>query len=84
MPRLAGPPLLVGETYRMRMAVTGTNPVQVNAYIEQLTENGYVILGQVSADDASGARINTAGAAGLGGYIESGYRYDDFRHRPLP
>ncbi|MDJ0909434.1 MAG: hypothetical protein QNI99_09575 [Woeseiaceae bacterium] len=77
-------PLFVGETYRMRMVVTGTSPVQISAYIERLTENGYEILGEVTVDDTSGARINTAGAGGIGGYIESGYRYDDFRHRPLP
>jgi len=76
--------LAPGETYRMRMTTVGTDPVQISAYIERLTENGYEVLGQANAEDASGSRVDTAGSAGIGGYIENGYRYDNFRYRPLP
>ena len=72
-----------GETYRLQLSATGTNPVVVTATVERLTSGGSVTIGQGSANDTSASRIASPGASGLGGYIESGYSYDNFRSRSL-
>ena len=69
----------VGERYRMRLSATGTNSVTVQASFERLTANGVVSIGSTSAVDASGQRITNPGVAGIGGYVEATYQYDNFR-----
>ena len=45
--------------------------------------NGWVQIASGSAVDGSGQRIQDPGVAGVGGYIESTYRYDNFRTTDL-
>lgn len=71
------------DTYRMRLRATGTNPVQLNAYIERDNAGSWEILGQTGYSDTDAARIATAGAVGFGGYVEASYVYDNFRRLDL-
>ena len=67
------------ETYRLRMTVTGTNPVSVAGFVERLSPSGFVVIGQATVNDSSPQRIQTPGLSGVSGYIESSYAYDNFR-----
>lgn len=72
------PLLNTTDNFRMRLRATGTNPVQLNAWIEREDGANWQIIGQASASDAAAARIATPGTVGFGGYIESSYSYDNF------
>ncbi len=72
------PGLSVGETYRFRLSATGANPVQLAAYVERWTGSNWVIEGQTTASDASGAALTTAGSVGFGGFVEAAYSFDNF------
>ena len=69
------------NTYRLRLSVTGTNPVTVVGYVERQTPTGYVVIGQANVQDTSGSRISTPGMSGLGGHSIAVYRFDNFRDR---
>jgi len=76
-PGLAGYPDTA--VYRMRLRVTGANPVNLVATLEiQNTLGGWDVLGQTTTTDSSAAQISTAGSVGFSGYINDGYRYDNF------
>ena len=77
------PPLTTTDVYRLRLSVTGTNPVVVTGYIER--QNGAVwdIIGQGSFSDTSAERIQDPGSAGFGGYIEGSYNFDNFTRLDL-
>ncbi len=72
------PPLNTTDRYRMRLRATGTNPVQLTAYIERLVGSTWQVSGQAIYSDSSAARIASAGSIGFGGYVETSYRYDNF------
>lgn len=74
-------PMNTQDTYRLRLQVVGTNIVTVTGFVERLTTSGYVVIGTVSVDDTSADRIDTAGVSGIGGYVETSYRFDNFRDR---
>ena len=71
-------PLNTTDRFRLRLRATGTNPVAIDGYVERLGQNGWEIIGTAGGNDTSGNRIDTAGSVGFGGYIENGYRYDNF------
>ncbi|MDJ0711368.1 MAG: IPT/TIG domain-containing protein [Woeseiaceae bacterium] len=73
----------VGERYRMQLSATGTGSVALQASFERLTESGYMEIGSASAVDASAERIAGPGVAGVGGYVEATYLYDNFRATDL-
>ena len=67
------------DRYRMRLRATGTNPVNLDAFVERFVANGvWETIGQAQAADGSAARIATAGSVGFSGFIENSYRYDNF------
>lgn len=72
------PALNTADTFRLRLRTTGTNPVQLEAYVERLQGASWQIVGQATASDSTAQRIATAGSVGFSGYIESGYRFDNF------
>ena len=69
--------LAVGTTYRLRLETSGTSPVALTAYVERLSPNGYVVIGQGSANDAAANRIQGAGVGGVGGHSENAYSFDN-------
>jgi hypothetical protein len=72
------PALNTTDRYRMRLRATGTNPVQLAAFVERWTGSAWQIIGQAAFNDGSAGRIATAGAVGFGGFTETSYRYDNF------
>jgi hypothetical protein len=77
------PAINTTDRYRLRLRATGTNPVQLNAYVERWTGSVWQIIGQAAFSDGSSSRISTAGSVGFGGYIETTYRYDNFARANL-
>lgn len=71
-------PINTSGTYRMRLSATGTDPVQLTAFVERLDDGIWQVIGQAYATDSSSSRIASAGAVGFSGYIESSYSFDNF------
>ena len=71
------PALNTTDAHRLRLRVTGTNPVSLAAYVERWDGASWTVSGQATAVDSSAARIATPGAVGFGGYVESSYQYDN-------
>ncbi len=71
-------PLNTTDRYRLRLAARGTNPVQVDAFMERLDGAIWTTIGQASVTDSAPDRIATAGSVAFGGYVESSYSYDNF------
>lgn len=66
------------DTYRLRLRATGTSPVELQSSVERLVNGSWVMIGQATASDSSGARITAAGVAGFGGFTENSYAFDNF------
>lgn len=72
-------PVNLTDTYRLRLRVSGTTTVQLDAWVERLSGSNWVVIGQTSAIDNTPQRISTSGVAGIGSYIEDFYSYDNVR-----
>jgi len=77
------PALNTTDTYRLRLSVIGTNPVEVTGYVERLSATGWDIIGQGAFSDTASERILNAGSVGFGGYIEGSYSFDNFTRLEL-
>ena len=67
------------DTFRLRLSVSGTNPVNLTGLIERFSGVGWDIVGQATVVDDSANRITTAGSVGFGGSSnEDQYIYDNF------
>ena len=66
-------------TYRLRLRATGTNPVQLSAWVERYASGSWRVIGQSTYADSSSSRIATAGVVGFAGDTESSYAFDNFR-----
>jgi hypothetical protein len=66
------------DRFRLRLRATGTNPVQLNAFVERLNGAIWDTIGQASFADAAANRFATAGSVGFGGYTENTYFFDNF------
>jgi hypothetical protein len=75
------PPLVVGQSYRLSLQVTGTNPVHLVGTLSQLDGT---VLATITANDASIKRIATPGSVGFGSSVSVGGRWDDFKRITLP
>lgn len=62
-------PIVVGVPYRMRMRVSGTDPVQVDGYLEEFGPAGWVVHTEAHLTDASAMRITTPGTLALGAHV---------------
>lgn len=76
--------LTTGQTYRMRVSASGTSPVRVTGFFERRDGANWTVIGSAVVDDASADRITGAGSVGFGGYVETGYTYDNFTRSVLP
>lgn len=76
-------PLNTTDRFRLRLRAVGTNPVQLEAWIERWNGAAWAIIGQGAANDTATDRITTAGSVGFSGYVESSYRYDVFTRTNL-
>lgn len=66
------------DRFRLRLAARGTNPVQLDAFVERLNGLLWQEIGQGSASDAAANRFATGGSVGFGGYTEATYAFDNF------
>jgi hypothetical protein len=64
---LAGP-IIVGVPYRMRMRVSGTDPVQIDGYLEEHGPEGWVVHTEVHMTDDTDLRIATPGTLAIGAH----------------
>ncbi len=77
------PALNTTDTYRLRLRSTGTNPVELAGFVERMNAGGWEVIGQATFSDASGARIESPGSAGFGGFREASYNFDNFERVDL-
>ncbi|MDB4937186.1 MAG: hypothetical protein JWP87_4158 [Labilithrix sp.] len=72
---IIAPPLVVGESYRISLQVTGTSPVSLQG---ALTKLDGTVVAAISASDGSAKRIVTTGSVGFGSSGALNGRWDDF------
>lgn len=75
------PPVANGESLRLVLRVTGTDPVRLAALVVDGAGN---MRGSATLTDASPARVTKAGVVGFGGQFGLGTRFDDFRRALVP
>ena len=68
---LAADPI-VGDLYRMRLRVQGTDPVMLDGYLEHWTGADCEIHTEVHGMDATDARLTTPGTLAVGGHQQLG------------
>lgn len=73
------PALNVNDTFRLRLSVSGTDPVDIVASVDRFNGGGWDVIGQATVADTSPQRIVGAGSVGFGGSsTEDQYTYDNF------
>ena len=72
---------MVGQSYRLSLQVTGTNPVHL---VGSLSKLDGTVVAAITTNDATGKRITRAGSVGFGSSAAIGGRWDDFRRVTLP
>ncbi|MGH3739890.1 MAG: beta strand repeat-containing protein [Micromonosporaceae bacterium] len=78
------PGLNTTDTFRLRLAATGTDPVVVAASVERFTGTAWSVIAQATVNDTAATRYATAGTVGFTGYGEGGvYTYDNFTRTSL-
>lgn len=70
--------LVIGQTYRLTIAATGTDPVHLRATLEKKTKTGFVEIGRKEVDDVSPDRVVEAGMFGVSANGTTNYVYDNF------
>jgi hypothetical protein len=68
---LAADPI-VGDLYRLRLRVQGTDPVMLDGYLEHWTGEAWEIHTEVHGMDASENRLTTPGTLAVGGHQQLG------------
>ena len=71
------------DRYRLRLQASGSNPVQLSAFVERQNGTAWQIIGQTTTSDSAANRIGTAGTVGIGGYTELSPRFDNFTRTAL-
>ena len=80
------PALDSSSTYRLRLITTGTDPVQIQGFIERQVGTDWSVIGTVTLTDSTADRITTAGSVGFSaaaGDPNGIYSYDDFTRTAL-
>jgi hypothetical protein len=80
------PELAVGQSYRLRLIVRGTAPVQLDAFVEHRAAETWTTIGTISTIDTDATAVVTAGAVGFDvGQPEAAgyYTYDTFTYTAL-
>ena len=73
------PALNTTDTFRLRLRATGTDPVELAAFVERFTGTSWTVVGQTTVDDGAPTRLSRPGTVGFTGYVEGGvYTYDNF------
>lgn len=65
------PPFEVGTSYRFRFRVTGSDPVILDGYLEQLVAGVWTLHSEVHGMDDAAERITTPGTFAVGGHVET-------------
>jgi hypothetical protein len=78
-------PINTTNRYRMRLAVIGTSPVALTAFVEQENGTSWDLLATTTASDTSPDRIATPGVVGISSSTEAtgAYAYDNFSAKGL-
>jgi hypothetical protein len=76
-------PLMAQQAFRLRLRVTGKEPVKVEGFVDRIVdETTSIPLGQEAFEDNDSERIQSAGSVGLSTFSYSdagaGYTYDNF------
>ena len=71
------------SSYRLRLRVTGTNPVALEGWVERSTNPGCVVIGHGTTADSDAARFDQAGTANLALDANANASYDDFTRTPV-
>ncbi|MHA1290099.1 MAG: Ig-like domain-containing protein, partial [Candidatus Thorarchaeota archaeon] len=74
------PPLNTTDTFRLRLAAVGTDPVQLSAFVERFEGGDWQVIGQAMVNDDSPDRIDSAGSCGFGGWIGDNFQYDNYTY----
>jgi hypothetical protein len=80
------PPLAQGQTYRLRLSVRGTAPVQLDAAVDLVTGPTFTMIGGIQMLDSDPTAVVDAGAVGFdAGQPEAAnyYTYDEFTYVAL-
>ena len=72
------PPLNTTDKFRLRLRATGTNPVELTAFVERFTSGTWQVIGLGAASDSSADRLASAGSVGFSGAASDHYHYDNF------
>ena len=80
------PELALGQTYRLRLAVRGASPVQLDGFVEHQAGSSWTVIGSVSMVDTDVTAVAAPGAIGFdAGQPEAAgyYTYDNFTYTSL-
>jgi hypothetical protein len=80
------PPLALGNTYRLRFAVSGASPVKLDGFVELQSGTAWSTIGMVSTTDSGVTAVVQPGVVGFdAGQPEAAgyYTYDQFTYRAL-
>ena len=77
------PPLNTVDRFRLRLRAIGTDPVELEAFVERFDGTNWQVIGQAVVTDASDDRISSAGSVGFGGYNGTNCQYDNFAYTNL-
>jgi len=78
------PELNTTDAFRLRLWVTGNDPVVLGAFVERFTGTEWTVIGQATVNDTAATRFVTGGKVGFTGYVEgSVYSYDNFARTSL-
>jgi hypothetical protein len=81
---IASPPLNTTDTFRLRMRVTGTAPVHIDAYVEVRASFAWSTIAQLSVNDTNQNAITNAGVVAFSGHdTETAFTYDNFYYQGL-
>lgn len=77
-------PLEESVPFRLRLRVTGQNPVRIEGTVERINGATATVLGQAVWLDSSPSRLSSAGGVGMSNYVSnvaatSPFYYDNFR-----
>lgn len=71
------------DSYRLRLRVTGTNPVALEGWVERSTNPGFVVIGHGTTSDSDATRFDQAGTVNLALDTNANASYDDFTRTPV-
>lgn len=66
-------PVEIGQAYRLRFRVMGSDPVVLDGYLEQLVGDEWTVHTEVHGVDDTAERLTEPGTFAMGGHVETEY-----------